>query len=479
MTQSRRLPIIIASLLFLFAASPGLQGAPVMNADVARLLEAGMSEQVILQTIAVGQPDFDLGPDALIVLKNKGATPAILSAMLATAQPAAQPSGASAAPLPPLPTDVMATSVEVPAGPSPAATSPVPADDVVTAPPSVEPAQVSLAYFQGQLAPYGGWVELPGYGLCWQPMVGAQNAAWRPYCDGGHWTYTDQGWYWESDYPWGDVVFHYGRWARASGYGWVWVPDYFWGPSWVSWRYAESEGCIGWAPLPPGAQLVVGFGLRWRGGYAVDADFGLGAADFCFVGYGDFWDRDFRGRFFGRERAERVWRGSVVRNGYRFTNGRMFVDGPGSQRVGLLTQRQVRPVAVRELSGREQHDHFVARQKDVVRNVEVRRELAKRDNVRRVPIPQGQSQHPDVRGGDTQRERVVPQRNENVRATPPQGISPRVEPPRQTPGGSYSSQRRLPPTRPSAQTPVRSQPAQKTASGQDEKGKTNSKAKPQ
>jgi len=64
-------PIIAGAVVF-FGAGLRLQGAPVMNADIARLLEAGMSEQVILQAIAVGQPDFDLSPDALIVLKNKG-----------------------------------------------------------------------------------------------------------------------------------------------------------------------------------------------------------------------------------------------------------------------------------------------------------------------------------------------------------------------------------------------------------------------
>ena len=497
-------PIIAGAVVF-FGAGLRLQGASVMNADIARLLEAGMSEQVILQAIAVGQPDFDLSPDALIVLKNKGATPAIFSAMLATAQPAAGPASPAAAPalpLAPLPTDVMATFVEVPSVSAPAATPPAPAmppapaGDEVATPPAVEPDQVSFAYFQGQLAPYGNWVQLPGYGWCWQPAVGSENAAWRPYCDSGHWDYTDQGWFWESDYPWGDVVFHYGRWARQLGYGWIWVPDYFWAPSWVAWRYAEREGCIGWAPLPPAAQFVVGVGLTWHGSLVVNADFGLGPADFCFVGSNNFWEHDFRGYLLRQERAEYVWRRSVVRNGYRSNNGRLAVEGLGAQRIGLLTHRQVRPVAVRELSRREQHEHFVTRQKDVVRHVEIRREAATRDNVRHESIQPGQLQHPEVRGGEIQRERAAQPPNENARVIPPAGTSPRAEPPRQAPAAANPAQQRLQPTRPPAKAPAASKPATplakalakvpaaskpapKPAPNKDEKDKINSNAKPQ
>jgi hypothetical protein len=489
MTKLRRLYVFIAGAVILFAAGMRLQGAPVMNADIARLLEAGMSEPVILQAIAVGRPDFDLSSDALIVLKNKGATPAIISAMLATAQPPAAP----VPPLAPLPTDVMATSVEVPSVSAPAATPqapvllPAPAGTPFATPPADGPNQVSLAYFEDQLAPYGNWVQLPDYGWCWQPAVCSENAAWRPYCDSGHWDYTDQGWYWESEYPWGDVVFHYGRWARSQGHGWIWVPDYSWAPSWVAWRHADGDACIGWAPLPPAARFVVGVGLTWRGSLAVDVDFGLGADDFCFVDANRFWERDFRRWILRRERAEHVWGRSLVRNGYRSDHGRMFVEGLGSQRVGLLTHREVRPVAVRELANREQREHFVARQKDVVRNVEVRRQTATRENVRREPIPQGQFQRLDVRGGDNQRERAVQQRSENARVIQPSAPGSRAQAPRQAPAPVNPAPRRLEPTRPpvvsrpaapAAKAPAASKSASKSTSNQDEKGKSNSGARP-
>jgi hypothetical protein len=408
---------VIAGAVVLLAAGAHLQGAPVANADIVRLLEAGMPEQVIVQAIAAGQPNFDLSPDALIVLKNKGATPGLLSAMLATAQPKA----AATPPSPQAPTGVAVAVAEVPPAqpaapglPAPSAppvvvvqpgSSPVgalsaPGADPLEEPPAAEPSQVSLGYFQGQLAPYGNWVQLAGYGWCWQPTVASQNVSWRPYFDAGHWAYTDQGWFWASEYPWGDVVFHYGRWARQPGYGWIWVPDYTWGPSWVAWRHGEAEGFIGWAPLPPSARFIAGVGLSWRGRVDVNADFGLGPADFCFVESNHFWEHDFRGFLFRPERAEFYWRHSVIRNGYRFYNGRFIVEGLGAERIAALTRHPVRAFEVREMARQEQHDHFFARRGEVVRHVEARREAVRRNDVHRQPIRPGDKQRQDGRGDD-------------------------------------------------------------------------------
>jgi hypothetical protein len=393
-----------------------------MNADIAKLLDAGVSEQVILQTIAVSQPNFDLSPDALIALKNKGATPAVLSAMLSTAEGASATTPSA---------DATAPSADVPAAqpvqpaPTVVVTQPVqntPAVVTIVAPPSVEPGQVSFAYFQNQLDPYGNWVQIPRYGWCWQPTVGVQDGAWRPYCDSGHWNYTDEGWYWESDYPWGDVVFHYGRWTRMTGYGWIWVPDYTWAPSWVAWRHAESEGCIGWAPLPPDARFVVGVGLTWGGRMAFDVDFGLGPDDFFFIGSDYYWDHNLRAHRFMRERAEFLWRHSAIHNGYRFNNGRFIVEGIGHQRIEVLTHHPVRPIAVRELSRRDAHDHFVARRNEVTRHFEARHDAPRADNVR----------HEPGRPGEIQRGKPVQQHNDNVRV-PPAEPGRRVEPVRQAP----------------------------------------------
>ena len=477
---------ITAGAIILFVTGLRLQGAPVTNADIARLLDAGMSEPVILQAIAVGQPNFDLSPDALIALKNKGATPAILSAMLATVPSAAataQPAAAPALPLPPLPTDVMATSVEVPSEPAPQKRRrPRPCRRHrrkirSRLPPLSNRTRSHWRISRASSQPYGNWVQLSDYGWCWQPAASFANPAWRPYCDSGQWVYTDQGWFWESNYPWGDVVFHYGRWARQPGHGWIWVPDTRWAPSWVAWRYAGREACIGWAPLPPGAWYVAGLGLTWRGSFVADADFGLGSADFCFVGCDHFWDHDFRGCILRRERAEYVWRRSIVRNGYRMNNGRLVVEGLGPQRIGLLTHRQIRTVAVRELSRREQHEHFVARQKDAIRNVEIRREVAARGNVRQEPVPPRQFQPLEVRENKIPRVQAVQPRNENARVTPPPGAIPRIEPPRQTPAAAKQPQQRFQPTRPPAQAPAATKPAPKPAPNKDERDKNSPSAK--
>jgi hypothetical protein len=169
--------------------------------------------------------------------------------------------------------------------------------------------------------------------------VAAADPYWRPYCDQGHWVYTADGWFWESDYPWGDIVFHYGRWYRDSR-GWIWVPGYDWAPAWVCWR--RAEGYCGWAPLPPSAVFKAGVGLWFGGRAAVDVDFGLGLEMFTFVPYDHFWDHDLRVRLLPRERARVIFRRSVIMNGYRVDRGRLIVEGLGRERMAVLTHREIR-----------------------------------------------------------------------------------------------------------------------------------------
>lgn len=100
--------------------------------------------------------------------------------------------------------------------------------------------------FYAPLAPYGTWVNVPSYGRCFHPTQ--VMAGWRPYTY-GHWEYTDVGWYWVSDEPFGWATFHYGSWVDDPNYGWVWIPGTEWSPAWVTWR--ESDNYIGWAPCGP------------------------------------------------------------------------------------------------------------------------------------------------------------------------------------------------------------------------------------
>jgi hypothetical protein len=218
---------------------------------------------------------------------------------------------------------------------------------------------VTLSYFQTQLAPYGTWVDVPGCGLCWRPAVQDSELGWRPYFNAGHWDYTDDGWYWRSDYPWGEYAFHYGRWARDARHGWVWTPGYEWAPAWVCWRHCEADGFCGWAPLPPAARFEAGVGLLWNGRLAVDVDFGLGADAFVFIPFGHFWEHDYRGFLAPSWRWPALFRASVVANGYRFVGGRFVIEGIGRERVGLLTHHQV--IARRV----EFHDARIARAREL------------------------------------------------------------------------------------------------------------------
>ena len=103
---------------------------------------------------------------------------------------------------------------------------------------------------------------------------------WRPYRD-GHWVWTDRGWYWDSNEPFGWATYHYGRWTRLRGTGWCWVPGRQWAPAWVSWR--ESSDHVGWAPLPP----EVADDSQTRVGGWVDNYYGIGPEAYSFVKIGD------------------------------------------------------------------------------------------------------------------------------------------------------------------------------------------------
>jgi hypothetical protein len=113
---------------------------------------------------------------------------------------------------------------------------------------------VGLSLFNQMLSPHGNWVDVENYGPCWQPRGVPTN--YQPYYTNGHWAYTDYGWTWVSDDPWGDVTYHYGSWYNDTSHGWLWVPGYTWSPAWVTWQYTNDY--VGWAPLPPSYAFDVG-----------------------------------------------------------------------------------------------------------------------------------------------------------------------------------------------------------------------------
>ncbi len=132
---------------------------------------------------------------------------------------------------------------ERPAAP-PAATEEVIEDDP-------EAHQKAVEEFAPRLEPYGRWVDDSRYGRVWVPSRTIVGSEFVPYSTGGHWSLTpDDDWIWVSDYPFGSITFHYGRWVWTTGSYWGWVPGYVYAPAWVDF-HVGAVGYIGWAPLAP------------------------------------------------------------------------------------------------------------------------------------------------------------------------------------------------------------------------------------
>jgi len=191
---------------------------------------------------------------------------------------------------------------------------------------------ITFQDFYDALSPDGDWVELEEYGYCWRPFV---DDHWRPYTD-GQWVYTEAGYTWFSNEPWGWATYHYGRWTKVKNWGWVWVPGYEWGPAWVSWR--TNDDYIGWAALPPEAVWEPSTGIS----VYVDVDYGIGPDwyAFCPVTY------------FCAPRLRTVclpWRNNItiINNTVNITrirnvnNGIIFNDGPN---IEVINRRAATPL---------------------------------------------------------------------------------------------------------------------------------------
>lgn len=317
--------------------------------EIVRLAQAGVGDDVLQAYIENSSVAYKLSVDEILYLHDLGLSAEMISTIVRHNQSlAAQPTPPTATPPPDTNAVALPPATEPPPTAPPADTNPVAADGtaVVTPPP-----QVNNNYFYQTLAPYGSWVEVAGYGWCWQPTVAVVDTGWRPYCNSGHWVWTDCGWYWQSDYSWGWAPFHYGRWYRSSLHGWVWAPDSTWAPAWVTWRYSDTY--CGWAPLPPGAYFDVGVGFRFHGGrVGVGFDFGLVPDCFTFIPTRLFCDpRPWRHCLPGIEVVNIFHRTTIINNFNAGPRGGTIINvGPGRNAIATVTRTEIRKVELRDVN---------------------------------------------------------------------------------------------------------------------------------
>jgi hypothetical protein len=297
-------------------------------AQVIKLTQSGVSEDVIMAYVNNSTSLFGLNPDQIIYLKDIGVPDTVVQAMIQRDQ-------------------VLQQQGYQPPQPAPAP-APTAVDTTYVAAPPV----VTVDYFYNTLSPYGAWVDVEGYGRCWRPTVVVGNAGWQPYGDHGHWVYTDDGWYWMSDYSWGWAPFHYGRWFRDARIGWCWYPDTVWGPSWVTWRY--SDDYCGWAPLPPHCDYREGAGFFYNGvAVGVGFDFGFGFGVFTFVHTRDFCDpHPWRHRVESREVTQIFNHTTIINNFDADREHHTFVNhGIDPDRITQVTHAPIHQIAIHEGTG--------------------------------------------------------------------------------------------------------------------------------
>ncbi|HEX4966561.1 MAG TPA: DUF6600 domain-containing protein [Thermoanaerobaculia bacterium] len=207
-------------------------------------------------------------------------------------------------------------------------------------------ARVDVGVFYDDLASYGHWIERPRYGWVWTPRAVASS--WRPYQQ-GHWVWTDLGWTWISDEPFGWATYHYGRWYDDPDYGWEWVPGEEWAPAWVDWQ--EGNDYVGWAPLPPSVDFRPG----------VDLSVSLAPEAFVFVPEARFLDGRVARYAVPRWDCERIYRGTRSFTRYQTFNNRIFDAGIPVDRIQRFTGRAVPRYQVADSGWNQRHQARLAR----------------------------------------------------------------------------------------------------------------------
>ena len=189
--------------------------------------------------------------------------------------------------------------------------------------------EMDTSYFYDYLSPHGMWVRYSPYGYVWIPE--GMGYGWRPYSR-GRWVWSDFGWTWVSQFRWGWIPFHYGRWGWDRYLGWYWVPGIEWGPAWVSWR--TSSMYIGWAPIPPEARFVPGYGIH-------SLPYRLHHGSWVFVEYPYFYNPRLTGYVLPVERNLTLINYSALRTEILVRDDRVINRGVDVDYVRRMTRQTI------------------------------------------------------------------------------------------------------------------------------------------
>src|SRR5437016_5242025 len=180
--------------------------------------------------------------------------------------------------------------------------------------------------FYNKLESYGDWIETGDYGYVFHPREAESSRSWRPYTN-GRWVYSDAGWTWISEEPFGWATYHYGRWTRLRGIGWVWVPGNQWAPAWVSWR--KSNDYVGWAPLPPEARFDQHTGIHnWSDSY-----YDIGPDQYCFVSTREFGAQRIESALVPPERNVTIVNQTTNVTNITYNNTTVVNEGPNYEEL--------------------------------------------------------------------------------------------------------------------------------------------------
>lgn len=231
-------------------------------------------------------------------------------------------------------------------------------------------------YFYTTLSSHGQWMDLGDGMVVWKPYH--VRRGWAPYSV-GEWVWTDDGWYWDSYEPFGDIVYHYGRWYFDDYYGWIWVPDNQWAPAWVEWRYDNDY--IGWAPLSPYADFSISVGIHFTHNYYSPY------THWNFVSYRNFCSPNMYNYYVGPKVKYRIYNNTEYRTNYEYRGGNVYNRGIDRDFVqkrgnGNVRTRQIERVSDPSLFGDRSKD----RERNVVRTYVASNDDISRENLGNVNI---------------------------------------------------------------------------------------------